>query len=489
MGLRHARTVFARAVYSLLLLAFLSISAYGHGPDPKVIALSSSTGPGDGIHALTTNQGILVYLNFEYKWVCEDAIHPFARTNALVIDDQDPSQWLVATNYGVHRSIDGGCDFSAVDHPLAHMRAVGLWPRPNGQRTVVAAENDEGESTLFWSDDMGRTWQAFPVHASGRVLSIRWVTGDSETMLVHHSGGLSVRDVEGQILRELTITDAQLEIPFDSIRHVDISPVNVDVMLAVVQVAERSRILRTADGGRIWQTVGLFDEPDVQIMFNGSDGRVIGIGRLGGRWSSDDFGSTWRIDESGEPTIGCLYRRDASDTIYACGNPYAGGPWALGRSTDFGQTWTPLLAQVEDASHRKDCGDEDRTYLCCRGRCPGNQMSCGQPNFVMWPDVCYDEAETPISDAGLSMTRSDAGIGLDATMPALESDGGETPQDDAGLRPPPEADATSNLDATHASTAKGSGCSQAAGEDNRWPLWSIYLLVLLLMCKPIHIRG
>lgn len=491
MRLGPTRASCRRAFQSLLLLTSMSVTAYGHGPDPEVIALSSSPGPGASIHALTTNQGILAHLNFEYKWVCEDAIYPFARTNALIIDVQDPSRWLVATNHGVHLSSNGGCDFSAVEHPLAQMRAMGLWQRPRGQRTVVAAEDADGQSSLFWTDDVGRTWHAFPVHVSGRVISISWFGAETETMLVHHSGGLSLRNLEGGLVRELTITDAQLEIPFDSIRQVDISPVNADVMLAVIQVAERSRIFRTDDGGRIWQTVGLFDESDVQIMLNSSNGRAIGLGRLGGRWFSEDFGLTWRADEPGEPTIGCLYRADSSDTIYACGNPYAGGPWALGRSTDFGQTWTPVLQQIEDASHRKDCGEDDRTYLCCRGRCPGNQMSCGQPNFVMWPEVCYEGVDVPRFDADPSNAESDAGADVDSTMPMSGVDGGELVHDDGGVRPSAESDATPNLDsATYASTSGGrSGCIQATGDENRWPLGSIYLLVLLLVCKPLQTRG
>ena len=412
-----------RSIRALLLLLLASALGYAHGPDPEVIRLSSSTGPGAGIYALTTNQGILAYLNFEYKWICEDAIYPFARTNALVIDEREPSRWLVATNYGLYISTDNGCDFSPVDHALARMKTVGLWQRPNGSRIIAAAEHADEGSMLFWSDDLGRTWQDFPVHVSGKVISVIWFGADHENILVHHSRGISVRESDGKLLRELTVTDGSLNIPFGFIGQIDISPTNQDIMLAVIQLVERSRILRTDDGGRRWQTVGLFDDPNVQVMLNGTDGRAIGVGQLGGRWSSDDSGVNWRIEPPGEPTIGCLYRRDLSDTIYACGNPYAGGPWAIGRSTDFGLTWTPVLTQVESATHRKDCTQADRTYLCCRGRCPGNQMSCGQPNSVMWPEMCYEDTERPIPDAGL-LTDSALSVEGDAAGDVAGDNGG-----------------------------------------------------------------
>ena len=445
MVLRAAWASIGQLTRSLLVLLSLSAAGDAHGPDPEVIRLSSSTGPGSGVYALTTNQGILAYLNFEYKWVCEDAIYPFAKTNALVIDEREPSRWLVATNHGVHISTDNGCDFSPVDHPLARMRAVGLWQRPEGSRTVVAADRVDEGSLLFWSDDIGRSWQEFPAHISGEIISITWFGAQHEKLLVHHSRGISVRDMDGNSLRELTVVDGDLAIPFGFVQQIDISPLNQNIMLAVVQLEERSRVLRTEDGGRRWQTVGLFDDPNVQVMLNGADDRAIGIGRLGGRWSSDDTGLSWRIDAPGEPTIGCLYRRDLSGTIYACGNPYAGGPWVLGRSRDFGLTWTPILTHVEDATHRKDCAQNDRTYLCCRGRCPGNQMTCGQPTFVTWPEMCYEETETLSLDAGL----------------------------------PP--------DAASSATSDPGGCSQSADTGGRGVYIYLYLLFILLV-RPLAQR-
>ena len=116
-------------------------------------------------------------------------------------------------------------------------------------------------------------------------------------------------------------------------------------------------------------------------------------------------------------------------------------------------------------------------------------MSCGQPNFVMWPEVCYEGVEIPMLDSGLPIAESDAGADVDATMLMSGVDGGETTQDDGGLRPAAAADATPSLDSTHASTtSKASGCSQGTRDNNRCPWSSICLLVLLLVCKPIHTR-
>ena len=73
----------------------------------------------------------------------------------------------------------------------------------------------------------------------------------------------------------------------------------------------------------------------------------------------------------------------------------------------------------------------DRTVLCCRGRCPGDAMMCGQPLNVEWPEVCYDGQQAnmmtdDVNDAAEPTTQPDAGIALkpetqsDASLPMAD---------------------------------------------------------------------
>ena len=76
------------------------MQAAAHGPDPEVVRLYESPSAGE-VHILTTNQGVFASISGAYKWVCEDAVVPSARTQGLLIDGADPSRWLVATSKGI----------------------------------------------------------------------------------------------------------------------------------------------------------------------------------------------------------------------------------------------------------------------------------------------------------------------------------------------------------------------------------------------------
>jgi len=422
--MRSLRFVFALS----LVWPTLSLS---HGPRPQVIGLSVSQLPGGGIHALTDNQGVFADLNFSYKWVCEDAIYPFARTQGLALLGPDETRWLVATNHGLHVSVDGGCDFEAVDHPIGSMRLSGLWENPVTEGVVTATASPDSPSNLFASTDEGRTWNQLLLQVNGVVKDIHWVVTEPLRMLVHSEMGLYLAEANGVGFQPMEIRTPEQVVPLEFVSSVVVSPVDPERIVVLANAGERTRIILSTDMGRSWTDVALLDEADVSGVFDATGEKIMGVGLLGGRWQSRDAGDTWQVEPLGAPTIRCLLRGRGT-TVYACANPNDGGPWVIGRTRDFGQTWTSILGRFEETTHRKDCPSAARTVQCCRGRCPGDETMCGQPTDPDWPPECYetqsvildqgllDEGVTFSVDAGVPFdftTRSDIGLsgGADAT--------------------------------------------------------------------------
>jgi hypothetical protein len=304
----------------VLFLLLWPASTLAHGPRPEVIGLTLSETPGGGVHALTNNQGVFAALNFNYKWICEDAIYPLARTQGLALLGLHELRWLVATNHGLHVSVDDGCDFQAVDHALGIERLSGLWKNPLTQGVVTATATPDEPSILFESIDEGRTWTRLPLEAAGVVKDIQWVPTVPERMLVHSDAGLYLREMAGRDFQILEVRTAEQLIPTDFVRAIMVSPVSPERMLALANAGERTRILLSTDLGLTWRDVALLDEVDVSGLFDSTGEQVMAVGLLGGRWRSQDAGETWQVEPAGPPTVGCLMR-GRGDSVYACANP------------------------------------------------------------------------------------------------------------------------------------------------------------------------
>ena len=143
---RHSQgagSVFGLSVFAAFFSLVIVYTAQAHGPRPQVIGLTISQAPGGGVHALTNNQGVFADLNFSYRWVCEDAIYPLAFTQGLALFGPFDERWVVATNHGVHVSVDSGCDFNAASGNVGRMRTAGQWRFRDSDLLITASAPDQ----------------------------------------------------------------------------------------------------------------------------------------------------------------------------------------------------------------------------------------------------------------------------------------------------------------------------------------------------------
>ena len=93
-----------------LFLCTLS-SAFGHGQSPKPGRIQFSAIYEDSQWVLTDSQGVFVNLKSGFRWLCEDAIMPYAAVKGIAISADVNEVWTVATGKGLFRSLDRGCNF------------------------------------------------------------------------------------------------------------------------------------------------------------------------------------------------------------------------------------------------------------------------------------------------------------------------------------------------------------------------------------------
>ncbi len=448
-----------------LLLLLLSVTAvfvspqrdvWAHGFRPEVVSLTLSRAMPGAVHGLTNNQGIFANLSGTYRWICEDAVYPFAKTQGLALYGAAEERWLVATNHGLHVSFDGGCDFEAVDHELGGMRLTGLW-RHDADDALITISGEPGvPNRVFLSRDEGRTWSVMDLSVEGVFRGFHWLPSVEPGFILHTDAAIYRVGLETRGHTVINVSSAQLEVPVEQVLKLSVSPADPQRLLALAEAGDRGRLLLTVDGGGTWSDVALLTEADVSLLFSHNGLEAIAQGAFGGRWRSGDSGGTWAPEADGPVVVRCL-TRGLDGEIYGCSNPNADGPWAIGRSGDFGRTWAPVLNRFEDTVHRKDCPADGRTFMCCRGRCPGDSMTCGQPVNVEWPPECYEGVppelfpDMGVADAeagAVDMTNSRDGEAL-----SFDTDGGMDSQD-ANSAPSPDAAPSGGAG------AGGGGCVQ-----------------------------
>lgn len=472
---RVAHSVFHGVIVLMAMLGSLEV-AQAHGPRPEVVGLTLSGVGNDAVHALTSNQGVFAQHDGQYRWVCEDAVYPFAKTHSLILSGEAEQRWLVATNYGLHVSTDGGCDFAPVEHALGTTRVAGAWRQPDAEGIVVLEANVDGPNDVLLSTDEGETWRTITGPVRGTFRSFHWLGGTGGAFLIRTDSHLQRGHLDEETLIDLEIQVAGLQIPLSEVMTLTVSPRLDEELLVSVRVGERSRILRSGDGGLTWRDSALLDEPEVSLLFLQDQDMVLAAGRAGGRWLSADGGRTFAEEGSSPISLGCL-TPGPEGRLYGCANPNQGGPWVIGMSGDSGRTWMPLLERFEDTVHRKDCARDGRTYLCCRGRCPGDAMTCGQPTFVEWPTECYEGADPALFPDGGGPDPNAADAGLDGgggdDLSVVPDSGRRLNRTDSGLV---DAEGGRNdgqpdgMSARSGETSGSEGCSTHGARASGWTL-------------------
>ena len=415
----------------IAIVLFCSVpQAWGHGEFPNPLRIEFSASHPDVQWVLTDSQGVFANLKEGFRWLCEDAIAPNSGVRGLAITGPQGERWAVATTDGLYRSTDGGCGFERVSGPVGSHHAIGLWRHLDSARWVTATSTVGVYNDIFISDDQGETWRGLGLQSTSRFIDLKWARGDSRVLyaqtyddfLISRDGGMSFDS------RPVVVSGT----PIPGRRRLDfaVSPQAAEVMLMTVDAGERTRIIQSEDAGQSWRDVMLIPHPRVRLAFDFNGRGALAVTHLGLAWRSDDAGRTWSMAPAMPEGLGCLTHGPDGRTLWGCTPIYMGGPWVLGRSADFGRTWTPVLSRFEDAAERWDCQANDRATACCRGICPGALMpqECGQPGQIELPASCDQSEPEHLSPIDAQPSVLDAAMGdgsADAGSPVQALDRGQ----------------------------------------------------------------
>ena len=411
------------------LLTLLSApNAPAHGGQPIARALTFPSGPGFP-WVLTDNQGLYANSRGGFDWLCEDAVARDVGFKSLVVLDPERAHWLVETDFGLYRTRDAGCSFEPLAEPLGGREPRGLWPHPDRPLDLLVglANPGPGGAILWRSVDGGANFAPVGVGVIDRIDDVIRGQSDAELVYVAHAQGLARSDDGGETFEPLDL--AALDVPPGpgGLTLLRAAPGRPDELWVAVERFPTASVMRSIDRGRTFTEVFRTDDAARALVFDAAGQRGLLTTWLGSWYRTDDGGETFTPSQPVVQGLGCLtLEPGGTDVLFGCTNIYAGGPWVVGTSADFGLTWTSSLKRFQDVRGRWACPTESATAMLCASLCPGEAFGA-----VCTPDV------GPSSD-------SEVAAPADGTV---STDGG-APGDEAA-----EGDAA----ATSAETAQGCG--------------------------------
>lgn len=455
-----------------------------HGGTPQVRDIVFPSAHGHRPFALTDNQGVYAQPPGEpYRWLCEDAVAPFVQLRTFAVLG-DGRRWLAGTLDGLLVSDDGGCDWAPVEGALGTSITVGLWPHPARPLEVLAAPSTFGApDDVYLSDDGGRTWTGAGLSLGGRTTSLLRATADPDRVYVGSGAGLFRSDDGGRTFVPIPAGPAALDPDPGDLALLGTSPVDRDVVFAVLERIPVSSVLRSGDGGERWERVlELEDFPRALVV--GCDGEeVLLASPFDGMRRSGDGGRTWTHEPPPVEFLGVVRRQPGTARLWSSTNVYLDGPWVLAFSDDFGRSWTPHLEAFDDVVVRWACPEDSATAMECDGFCPG------QPRGAVCEGLRGPEHPAPPAPRRCGEQSPEEGLGPPDAGSDAGSDAGRAPRTRADAGGPPARDAVPPATPAHDAGAgreegTSSGCAAAPGA----PPWPI-LCVLGVLWRPGRRRG
>ena len=447
-----------RVLLSLLVLPNLVLA---HGERPQVSAIVMTEADPGAPWVLTDNQGLFADIKDDFRWLCEDAVSPGSGIRGLAVYGALHQRIVAATTAGLFTSEDGGCEWRRAEGEVGAQRLVGLYQGHDPDDLVVASNHHLAQNDVFKSRDGGRTWTAAGLALAAPIHQMRRAAGAPAHVYIQSQGRLWASHDGADTFTPLPPLTGPA-------RLLSVSPTAPNVVFAATEAIPETTVWRSADGGNTW--VDVLDVADLDLHMalhpNGQDALL--VGRLVGTLSSSDGGLTWGEGPMLPPAVTLMETRPNGD-LYVASDVYSGGPWVLGRSSDWGQSWTPVLSHFWDVPARWDCGPLTRGHACCRGLCPGRPpgAECGQTGTPVPPGQCDQPP-----GAALSLP-PDMG-------PEAPVDMGESASVDAG---PGLVDAAASPTGEGAEAGAG-GCRTSPPETTVWALWAW----LLWFWRPRRLR-
>jgi MYXO-CTERM domain-containing protein len=405
-----------------------------------------------------------------YTWTCALAVGYDRTIEDPRVAVLASGRVLAGTFDGLSRSDPSGCSYELVTDPaVAGLLVIDVVRDPAVPSSVwVATSPGDRPNTILFSTDEGATFETRGSFPMGTLIE-RVVVAPSDPSRVYVSG-VTLRTTSdprrGYVWRSTDggRTFMATEIPLIDVDRTDygernvhvmaVDPTNPDVVFArtVRRTTDNmvERLLRSEDGGATFHEVAAMGEITGVVVSD--DGTHVwagswyatdaSMGVVGGLHRSDDRGQTF---SALDPTLAvrCLAYRTGE--LWVCTDDVA-GPFALGRSTDLGQTLTPLWT-FSDATNDVGCGTCSQVGTLCPAYWPDVEFDLGLPTSTT-------DALPPDPDASIPASCTDGGGELDAAFDAGI---------DAASGPAPRANC---------------GCSAASRTTPGWS-WMLAALVLL----------
>jgi hypothetical protein len=363
----------ARACVLLGLAALgMTRGAAANGRFPRADQLVFVPGRPDEL-VLRATFGLLVSRDAgaRWDWVCERAIG-FDGIEDPAVAVLNDGIVLAGLSSGLAQSEGDACSWRFANGAAPDLPVVDLSVRRDAPNVAVAlaweaqppGQNTPGyRSRFFATSDNGRSWAAYGNAIDPSVLLLTLDLAPSDPRRLYASGirtGLA-RSAVLFVSADEGLTWSEHAVPLDArteqgVYIAAVDPFTPELVYLRTSAASSSRLLVTRDGGLSFEErfsggpmLGFALSPDGAEVYLGGleDGLWVGAREQPG------------LEQRSMLPIQCLASR--GDVLYACSN--GAGGFALGASTDGGQSFEPLL-RLPEVRGPLACPDTSSASVC-----------------------------------------------------------------------------------------------------------------------------
>jgi hypothetical protein len=400
-----------RAAAVSVAITGLAAPARANGRFPSAVDLTFEETDAEVLY-LSSTFGLLVSRDggASFSWVCESAVGYGGTYDPAYAVGPAGELWATTPD-GLRVSRDGACSWESAGGPLGagvltSDVAVGgdgrVWVTTStvGETNDVFVSTDAGfapgglaADDIWWTSVRAAPGDADRIYVSG----LAPPRGDAPTAPVLR------RTVDGGATwDELPVGDLAFR-DESSLVLLAVSPVDPDVLFARVQNAVEpvgDAVYRSDDAGQSWTSVVEFG--DVVSAFSiSADGKTL-LAATAYRCPGDpaepikgcvrrsrDGGLTWSPTDS-QPQLRCLAALPGGGLL-GCANNWDPDNFALGASTDDGESWNGLFRFADMVGPLE----------CAAGTTQRDTCSVDE-----WPDVCFrfgvcaDPGDGPVDESG-----------------------------------------------------------------------------------------
>lgn len=314
-----------------------------HPSDPSVIVVRATFG------LLLSDDG-----GETWRWTCFTAFGGSPNDDPIVVV-MDDGAITAASFSGLALGTDGACAWSEPSSELADRIVIDQTADPGNPRGAIVVTSDGGDTlnSVYRTIDAGRTWAPTgPPIDSILFETIR--VAPSNPQRIYMTGSFPPAGTEPRRTLVYRSNDGgatwqsfpyALRAGDANIYLYGVDPTAPDrVLMRVKGDAGVDRVVRSDDGGETF--VDVMTLPSATGFAWGDDGTVWLSGADGGGlFRSTDRGVSFTQVRDGL-SLSCLAARGSE--LWACGNNFTDG-FAIGRSTDGGATFEPMLVLADIA--------------------------------------------------------------------------------------------------------------------------------------------